>query len=194
MNSTPGAWRPLRPFDAVTSAGRHERKLIAQRGRVDDVADFQNVSRTTVYGALAHEITCVGVAMSQRSAGLNWFRATYPKLTDGIVRVSRYYPPGKSTWKHDQPTWAFEFPLKYLESAVSVTYCVCQKEGGGFYCLRVPHQHVLDHRAALYERIDKSGRPSIGVFLAADPSARFRDVRGTDGIDFGQFLLPDSAT
>jgi len=130
--------------------------------------------------------------MSQQSAGLNWFRATHPKLTDGKVRVSRYYPPGKSTWKPEQPTWAFEFPLKDLESAVHVTYCVCQSEDGdSFYCLRVPHQHVLDHWDALYKRIDKSGRPSIGVFLAADSAARFRDVRATGGIDFRQFLLPE---
>src|SRR5216684_4116901 len=97
--------------------------------------------------------------MSQRSAGLKWFRSTYPKLSDGKVRVSRYYPPGKSTWKPGQPTWAFEFPLRDLKSSVSVTYCVCQsKDGGKFiYCLRVPHQYVLDHRAEMYERIDKSG-------------------------------------
>lgn len=131
--------------------------------------------------------------MSQQSdrkaAALRWFRTTHPKLTDGKVRVSRYYPAGDSTWKSDQPTWAFEFPLKDLESAVSVTYCICQ-DGGSFYCLQVPHRYVLDHRAALYERIDKSGGPSIGVFLAADAAAKFRDVRGTGGIDFGQFLLP----
>jgi len=143
---------------------------------------------------LRDEIIC-GVAISQRSAGLKWFRATHPKLTDGKIRISRYYPPGKSTWKPEQPTWAFEFPLKDLESAVSVTYCVCQsKDGGSFYCLRVPHQHVLDHRAVLYQRIDKSGGRSIGVFLAADPAARFRDVRAKGGIDFGQFLLPVEAT
>jgi hypothetical protein len=131
------------------------------------------------------------VALSQRSAGLKWFRATHPKLTDGKVRVSRYYPPGQSTWKPEQPTWAFEFPLKDLESPEAVTYCVCQSEdGGSFYCLRVPHHHVLEHRAALYERIDKSGGPSIGVFLTANPAARFRDVRARGGIDFGQFLLP----
>jgi hypothetical protein len=147
---------------------------------------------------LRDEIRC-RATMSQQSersaAGLKWFRATYPKLTDGKVRVSRYYPHGKSTWKPEQPTWAFEFPLKDLESAVSVTYCVCQsKDGGSFYCLRVPHQHVLDHRTALYERIDKSGGSSISVFLAADPAARFRDVRSAGGIDFGQFLLPVGAT
>ena len=139
--------------------------------------------------ALRHEVISV-VAMSQRSAGLKWFRATHPERIDGKVRVSHYYPPGKSTWKPEQPTWAFEFPLKDLKSAVAVTYCVCEsKDGGSFYCLRVPHQHVLDHRAALYERIDKSGRPSIGVFLAASPAAKFRDVRATGGVDFGQFLL-----
>jgi hypothetical protein len=46
----------------------------------------------------------------------------------------------------------------------------------------------------MYERIDKSGGHSIGVFLAADPTARFRDVRATGGIDFGQFLLPAEPT
>ena len=127
--------------------------------------------------------------MSLRSAGLEWFRAVHG-ATDGKVRVSRYYPPGKQTWAHHQPTWAFEFPLKDLKSAVSVTYCVCQsEEASSFYCLGVPHQYVLDNRARLYERVDKSGRPSVGVFLAADSSARFRDVRGTDGVGFGQFLL-----
>jgi hypothetical protein len=130
---------------------------------------------------------------SERSAGGHrWFRATHPGLTDGKVRISRYYPSGKKgTWRHDQPTWAFEFPLKDLESGATVTYCVCQsKDDGSFiYCLRVPHQYVLDHRDALYERIDKSGRPSIGVFLAADSPTRFKDVRGTGDIDFGQFLL-----
>jgi hypothetical protein len=135
------------------------------------------------------EIIC-DVAMSHRSAGLKWFRATHPKLTDGKVRVSRYYPPGEATWNPERPTWAFEFPLKDLESAAAVTYCVCQRrDGDGFDCLRVPHQYVLDRRAVLYERIDKNGGPSIGVFLAADLATRFRDVRGTGGVDFGQFLL-----
>jgi hypothetical protein len=113
-------------------------------------------------------------------------------MTDGKVRVSRYYPPGKNgTWRHEQPTWAFEFPLTDLESAIPVTYCVCEsKDGGSFvHCLRVSHQYVLDHRAALYERTDKSGNPSIGIFLAADPAVKFRDVRGTGGIQFVQFLL-----
>jgi len=131
---------------------------------------------------------------SERStAGRRWFRTTHPELHDGKVRVSRYYPPGKEgTWQHEQPTWAFEFPLKDLESDVAVTYCVCQSHDGiGFvHCLRVPHQYVLDHRALLYERIDKSGRPSIGVSLAADPVGNFRNVRGAGDIDFGQFLLP----
>jgi hypothetical protein len=139
--------------------------------------------------------------MSQQSersaAGRKWFRVTHTKLTDGKVRVSRCYPPGKKgTWQHEQATWAFEFPLKDLESAASVTYCVCQSEDGDSFthCLRIPHQYVLDHRTALYERTDKSGRLSIGVFLAADPAARFRNVRGAGGIGFGQFLLPVEAT
>lgn len=136
------------------------------------------------------------VSMSQQSdrrvAGRKWFRTTHPKLTDGKVRVSRYYAAGEGTWKHEQPTWAFEFPLKDLKAAVSVTYCFCEgKNGGSFiYCLRVPHQYVLNHQAALYERSDKSGGRSIGVFLSADSAARFRDVRGAGGINFGQFLLP----
>jgi len=116
-------------------------------------------------------------------------------MTNGKVRVSRYYPAGKSgTWRHEQPTWAFEFPLKDLKSANPVTYCVCEsKEGGRFvHCLRVSHQYVLDHRTALYERIDKSGYASIGIFLAASPAVKFRDVRGTGGIQFGQFLLTSS--
>jgi hypothetical protein len=127
----------------------------------------------------------------RKSAAKKWFRASYPKMADGKIRVSRYYPPGQSTWQPDQPTWAFEFPLKDLESDVAVTYCVCEcKDGGSFkYCLRIPHQYVLDHRAALYERIDKSGGPSISVFLGADPPAMFTDVRSAGGVNFGRFLL-----
>jgi hypothetical protein len=124
--------------------------------------------------------------MSQRSAGREWFRKAHPLATDGVVRVSRYYPSAKS-WKH-QPAWAFHLPLEDLESAISVTYCVCQdKDGGCFRCLRVPHQYVLDHRAGLYWRSDKG---AFSVFLAADAAAIFRDMRGTDGVEFGQFLLP----
>jgi hypothetical protein len=46
----------------------------------------------------------------------------------------------------------------------------------------------------MYERTDKSGGKSIGVFLAAGSAARFSDVRAAGGIDFGQFLLPVEAT
>jgi hypothetical protein len=137
----------------------------------------------------------------RKAAGLAWFRATYPKLIGtGTVRVSCYYPPAKKatpvkkgTWHRQHATWAFEFPLKDLKSAASVTYCVCQSDDGAtfIHCLRVPHQYVLDHRPSLYERIDKSGEPSIGVFLAADIPVKFRDERqGPGGIEFGQFLLP----
>lgn len=114
-------------------------------------------------------------------------------MTDGKVRVSRYYPPGKEgTWQHNHATWAFEFPLRDLESAAPVTYCVCERrDGHGFvHCLRVPHQYVLDHRNALYERIDKSHKLSIGVFLAADSTLLLRDLRGSGRVEFQQFLLP----
>ena len=100
------------------------------------------------------------------------------EMTDGKVRVSRYVP-GDSTWKSDQPTWAFEFPLKDLESAVSVTYLICQ-DGGSFQSARRCHTdtYTWDYRAALYERIDKSGGPSIGVFLAADAAAEIQRRTG----------------
>jgi hypothetical protein len=132
--------------------------------------------------------------MSQQerlAAGKKWFRATHPKRTDGKIRVSRYYRPGKTgTWKHDRSTWAFKLPLKDLESAVSVTYCVCQSNDGRsfIYCLRVPHQYVLDHWDALDNSTDKSGTWAR-VFLAADSPSRFKEVRGPGGIDFGQFLI-----
>jgi hypothetical protein len=125
-------------------------------------------------------------------AGRQWFREAYPRLADGKTRVSRYYPRGMhGTWSREHATWAFEFPLKDLESAVSVTYCVCESESGdGFvYCLRVPHRYVLTHRNRLYERIDKGGRLSISVFLAADSNIELREVRGLGKIDFRQFLL-----
>jgi hypothetical protein len=126
--------------------------------------------------------------MSQVSvAGQEWFRDTHGAV-DGNVCVSRSYPPSKS--RAHQSTWAFEFPLRGLdpESAVSITYWVCQSEnGGGFYCLRVPHRYVLDNLAALFLRGD---RPSFSVWLAADPAARFTDVHGTGGLRFEQFLLP----
>jgi len=124
--------------------------------------------------------------MSERSAGLRWFRGTHG-ATDGKVRVSRYYPTEKS-WG-GQPAWAFEFPLEDLESpTISVTYCVCQsRDGRSFCCLRVPHEYLLSHRTALYERTKKG---TISVFLAADTATMFRDVRGTGGVGFGQFLLP----
>jgi len=116
-------------------------------------------------------IYAAAMSPSQRSAaGHQWFSATYPKLTgNGTVRVSRYYPPGKKTWQRQHPTWAFEFPLKDLESAnFVVTYCVCESQAGGsfLYCLGVPHQHVLNNRPGLYSRVDKSGGLSFSVFVS----------------------------
>jgi hypothetical protein len=138
-----------------------------------------------------------GGALSQQSerlaAGRKWFLATHPELTGGKVRVSKYFPAGKEgTWQHGQSTWAFEFPLTDLESAVRVTYCVCAAKAGGrfIYCLGVKHEFVLKHLDALYKRVDKNSRLAIGVFLAADSAPRFRDLRGPGGIDFASFLLP----
>ena len=81
--------------------------------------------------------------------------------------------------------------MKDLQSSVPVTYCICEADGGGFvHCLAILHEYVLEHRPKLYERTDKGGNPSIGVFLAADQDIRFTDVRSASRVRFARFVLP----
>jgi hypothetical protein len=104
-----------------------------------------------------------------------------------VVKRSKYYLAKKSWTK--APAWAFEVPIKYIESErenVVTLRCETGPSTGKYQELKVPCSYLKQHMLGLWTRVE---RQTVSLFLSAETADRFTERRGSGGTPFAQFLV-----
>lgn len=100
-------------------------------------------------------------------------------------RVSRFYCTGLS-WAR-RPVWWFEFPESdFAEEGGSVSFlCQFESEPQEFHHFLVPNSFLQQIKSGFDFRRD---RQMYSIYLAADGTEKFTDLRGAGSVDFSTFL------
>ena len=99
---------------------------------------------------------------------------------------SRYYPADQS-WTN-KPAWAFEIPISEfrdvkIDSVIELR-CQIEIDEDDYHRLLVP-VYVFERKFdSFYLREDTN---KISIFLSAEPSNLFHEVRGKESVDFSPF-------
>jgi hypothetical protein len=104
-----------------------------------------------------------------------------------MTKRSKYYIADESWTK--KPAWAFEVPIKYVESepeGIVTLRCETGPSTGKYHELKVPCSYLKQRTPGLWIRQD---RGTISLFLSAEAGDRFADRRGTGATPFAQFLI-----
>jgi len=122
--------------------------------------------------------------MSIRPKGIQWL-ATEHGVTDGIIKVSKFYVP-KESWTK-KAAWAVELDASKVDMAPSETlHLVLEKTPGenAFHYLKVPSNYLIENQAKLYVIQSKN---RFSMFLSAEQDNLFQDERGEGKVSFSQF-------
>lgn len=124
-----------------------------------------------------------------RRDGLCFLERQLGRMPSGHVAVSKYYLP-KESWTRS-PIWWFDLPLNKLRDLTChQVHLLCQdSEGKGFYYLYIPVSFLLGNLNSL--DVVQKGRQSnetIRLYLSARLEDRFRDLRGSERVDFARWL------
>lgn len=128
--------------------------------------------------------------MTIRSSALRWLATTH-RVRDADIFTSRWYAPEQS-WT-GRAAWWVQIPVHRITAvATGAIHLVCEAGPGGraFHYLRVPASFLREHLADL--DLPGDGQ-AVSLFLSAEPATRFRDERGSGGLDFAPFVVDAAA-
>ena len=106
--------------------------------------------------------------------------------TDGPVHVSKFFRPDES-WT-GTAVWWFEFSeSEAVETAEGDIDLLCEvaPDTDDFHHLRVPARLFLDRKEDFHVRSEKD---AFSLYLSAEADRAFRELRGTGGVEFAQFV------
>jgi len=124
--------------------------------------------------------------MNSRRSGLEWLRKRGRTSGERVV-VSKYYTPDEA-WPRT-PVWWFEFPASHaITDRFGFLNLLCEVavSSSDYHHLRVPMGLFLACKHHLGSR-DAGNRFSL--YLSAEESRLFRELRGEGQIELGVFKL-----
>lgn len=129
--------------------------------------------------------------MGIRGEALQWLQQQF-SVSDKIKTfTSKYYPPNQSRARNRTANpvqaWWIEIPKIRIMEGSGVFHFVCQRADNlhDFYYLAVNVQFIRDHLDSLYVRSDND---KLSLWLSAETSTLFTDLRGDKSVSFSQFL------